>query len=122
MLLMTGRLRHGTLVKWLGRRTYHLHLVPVRVVDVKGSDAFQHRMYAMPHLDAGFDESLLQLVVRASVDSEGKVMQDPLFLVSREIVGWMRMRDQDDHLWDTAWLCDHPELVGRRARRHDLQP
>ncbi len=58
----------------------HLDLIPVRVVDVKSSDALQHRMHAVPHLDAGFDEARFQLVVGAAVDAKRKVVQHPLLL------------------------------------------
>src|SRR5438477_3173174 len=54
-------------------------------------------------------------------DAERQVMQDPLFLVSRKVVGPVGVRYQDDHLRDASGLGHHQELVRQLRGRHQLE-
>src|SRR5579864_2377389 len=72
---------------------YHLNLVSVRVVHVKGTHAFEHRMHARTNLDPGSPESSEQRLVVVAIDAKREMVQHTLRLLPGKLLGAVGVRD-----------------------------
>src|SRR5260370_10001796 len=96
--------------------------VSVRVVDVEGAHALEHRMDPRALLQTFGSEAILQVLIRRLFDSKREVMKHTLGLLARKLGGAEWMRDEHDHLGHSITaIPGAQELVGQARRRNHLE-